>query len=83
MGACGEGGVVQRDLQWERELGVTGSSANDKHLCLIPVSVVERPHKGTGKRRKQRESDRLLTGNCGTRFALESPSLYFLCTVLY
>ncbi len=26
VGVCGIGGVVQRDLQWERELGVTGST---------------------------------------------------------
>ncbi len=59
---CGEGGVVQRSLQRERELGekrwVSGSSAYDKYPCLVPVSGVERTHKGTGKRRsKERETD--------------------------
>ncbi len=55
----GEGGVVQRGLQWERELGnerwVSWSSANDKHLCLFPVSGVERLHKRTGKGEAVRE----------------------------
>ncbi len=38
----------------------SGSSANDKHLCLVSVIGVERPDKSHWKRRLARER---LTGN--------------------
>ncbi len=64
-----QGGVVQRGLQREREVGderwVNGSSANDKHLGLVSVTGVERPHKETGEGEAGRERERrLLTGGC-------------------
>ncbi len=44
------------------------------NTCLVPVSGVERPHKGTGKGEARREGQTAgWRRDCGTRVALESP----------
>ncbi len=51
---CGEGGVVQRSLQREKDSGdngkLVGQVQNEEHLCLIAVIGVERPNKATVER---------------------------------
>ncbi len=60
----GEGGVVQRSLQRERDSGDSGKKVgqvqNEEHLCLIAVIGVERPdksHRRSGEDRERRSGD--------------------------
>lgn len=57
---CGEGGVVLPSLLRERdegaERGVSGSSANNEHLCLISVIGVERPDINRSTAERERET---------------------------
>ncbi len=87
-GHCGEGGVVQRGLQRERELGderwVSGSSANDKHLCLVPVSGVERQHKRDRERRSnQRGTDCWLAKGLWNPYCSREPQVYIAYALCY